>query len=401
MLTLRFVFAYSAFILLSSGYSLATILKVPEQTATIAGAISASSDGDTVLVSPGRYHENVRIEGRRIVLASNFIFDSSSTSISTTIIDGSSPTNPERGSCVTITGTGSAGSAVVGFTVTGGIGTFLGDRYAGGGFLVTTGSTLKIAYNSITGNSATSGGGISAYGSSPLIERNIVFENTSSRGGGLDMESSSAMVSRNVFAQNHASSSGGGARAFASGSAVITDNVFYNNTAITFGGLIFDATPPTARYNDFYGNTNGNVGGSVTPIGDTTCCRNFNGIRCDVYFNIFRNPLFASLQANSCSTACASPLIDAGSLIGLAIPFAGIRTDIGVCENHYLIGDVYPDVFVDITDLTWLIGYVYLGGTAPCPIRSGDWNCDGKVNLTDITKMINYIFKGGPGQCKN
>ena len=58
-------------------------------------------------------------------------------------------------------------------------------------------------------------------------------------------------------------------------------------------------------------------------------------------------------------------------------------------------GDVNSDDKVNLSDITTLISYVYLGGSAPSPLYTGDFNCDGKQNLTDITMVISYVYLGG------
>ena len=51
-------------------------------------AITASADGDTVLVYPGRYIENVRFNGKNITLASLEILTGDRDYVYSTIIDG-------------------------------------------------------------------------------------------------------------------------------------------------------------------------------------------------------------------------------------------------------------------------------------------------------------------------
>ncbi|HEX9917475.1 MAG TPA: dockerin type I repeat-containing protein [candidate division Zixibacteria bacterium] len=62
-----------------------------------------------------------------------------------------------------------------------------------------------------------------------------------------------------------------------------------------------------------------------------------------------------------------------------------------------LPGDANADTKVNVTDVIYLINYLFKGGPPPQPISAcGDFQCDGKVNVTDVIYLINYLFKGGP-----
>ncbi len=66
----------------------ATIIDIPDDYPTIQAGINAASNGDTVLIQPGIYYENIDCDGKSIMVTSNFIFDSDSSTIEQTIIDG-------------------------------------------------------------------------------------------------------------------------------------------------------------------------------------------------------------------------------------------------------------------------------------------------------------------------
>ena len=63
-------------------------IHVPMEATTIQAGVESSSNGDTVIVSPGVYVENVNFLGKAIVLASEYLTLGDSQSIINTIIDG-------------------------------------------------------------------------------------------------------------------------------------------------------------------------------------------------------------------------------------------------------------------------------------------------------------------------
>ena len=66
----------------------AEILNVPEDFETIQGAIDESEDGDTILVQPGVYEENLVLNRQDITLGSLFLTTGDADFITRTIIDG-------------------------------------------------------------------------------------------------------------------------------------------------------------------------------------------------------------------------------------------------------------------------------------------------------------------------
>ena len=63
----------------------------------------------------------------------------------------------------------------------------------------------------------------------------------------------------------------------------------------------------------------------------------------------------------------------------------------------YICGDVdNSDSGPDISDITYLVAYMFGGGPPP-PIReAADMDADGEIAINDLTFLVSYLFSGGP-----
>jgi hypothetical protein len=99
-------------------------------------------------------------------------------------------------------------------------------------------------------------------------------------------------------------------------------------------------------------------------------------------------------------TSNLSPLGTKGSLSLAAYTDPG-RTNF-VAERTFEVfvtmrsGDANGDCKVTVSDVVYIINYLFKGGPAPKPLKVADTNCDGKVTVSDVVYLINYLFKGGP-----
>jgi hypothetical protein len=66
----------------------------------------------------------------------------------------------------------------------------------------------------------------------------------------------------------------------------------------------------------------------------------------------------------------------------------------------FLRGDANGDRAINISDVVYLINYLFVGGSVPQPWQAGDVNCDGMINASDVVYLINYLFIGGPPPCE-
>jgi len=68
-------------------------IRVPADEDTIQDAIDVARDGDTILVSPGIYHEELVLDGKHITLASQYWESGDEDDIRRTVLDGRVPTD--------------------------------------------------------------------------------------------------------------------------------------------------------------------------------------------------------------------------------------------------------------------------------------------------------------------
>jgi len=201
------------FVLLITTCLYSTIINVPADQPTIQAGINVAVDGDTVLVQPDIYIENINYDGKNITVASLFLTTQDTIYISNTIIDGSQPANPDSGSVVTFESGEDLTAVLTGFTIENGIGNIytwyeLGTVARCGGGISCTDSSPNINNVRITANSLATGGnnfggGISCYNSSPSLTNITVTNNLASNsdhnhGAGLCFANNSSPSLSNV-----------------------------------------------------------------------------------------------------------------------------------------------------------------------------------------------------------
>lgn len=128
---MKFLF-FSAAVLFISLNAFGRIIEVPGDQPSIQAAIDASVNGDTVVVEPGTYFENIFFHHKNILLTSKFYETGDLSFITSTIINGSRPANADTASCVLIIDGEDSTAILQGFTITGGKGTSWKDEHSPG-----------------------------------------------------------------------------------------------------------------------------------------------------------------------------------------------------------------------------------------------------------------------------
>jgi parallel beta-helix repeat protein len=322
-------------------------------------------------------------------------------------------------------------------------------------------SNIIISSNDIIGtvslmNGPSYGGGVSCRFCSGTIEDNYISGNIAEYGGGIISNFCTFDIIGNLLQQNTGL---GAICSWMDISTTITNNIVTDNywlgiyiwegASITianntisedwYGGIFLEDAPSTSisnniisnvlngwgikcestlgaeiSHNDLWNNPQGAFSGCESNLGDTTWGENLNGIPCDSFYNIFRDPMYTDPQAGDFHLSNNSPCIDAGNNFAPNLPpvdFDGSPrivdgneddsavVDMGAFEYHLDRGDVNQDGVINIADVIYLINYLFIGGLAPSPLWIGDVNCDGAVDIGDVIYLINYLFCSGPAPC--
>ncbi len=315
------------FLLISRPAVAQTTIHVPADVPTIQDAINEAKNGDTVLVAPGTYNENIDFAGKSITVTSE---NSSSAGAANTIIMGSG------GATVTFQSNEPPTAILNGFTIT--------HPFPSGPATFGSGISISGASPTITGNSIiyNSGDGIWMTGpsSSPAIRGNNISWNVVGAGvtplspiclteecplwGGIGIEISdvgSVEISNNTIQSNNAGSQdgtwgGGGIWAYGAAKLMIEDNAIYGNI-----GLVGANDQP------------GGVGGiQVAGIEDLELIQNL------IYSNVVAGPFAAGVDIMTLDLTNHLP---SGTLTVVNNTIIGNQSGVGAGAEQFVVGE-YP-----------------------------------------------------------
>lgn len=394
--------------------AVADTINVPADQPTIQAGIDAAVNGDTVLVAPGMYVENIRFNGKAITVKSDVDGDPCTHDISpeTSIIDGGNPVNPKYGSVVSFFNGEGPDSVLEGFTLVNGTGTLIEGVRCGGGICFLNASSPIITSIKVVGNSADSGGGICCNSSpSPIITNTKITGNSAGVwGGGICCYDDSLTVTNTEIAKNTAHFVGGGVCFTGLSSATFSNTTIVGNTVEMTGGGIYcagEANSPTLTNSILW--DNGAVSGSEIYIdnslgGYTTFTINYSDVKgglASVHVDqgstlnwgsdmIEADPLFVNPANHDFHLTFKSPCKDSGDAATATelIDFEGDpriaygKVDMGADEFHphlYYTGVASPGNVIDMV----LIGmpqqptYIFLGSdilASPRQTKFGLWH---------------------------
>ncbi|HKT52386.1 MAG TPA: choice-of-anchor D domain-containing protein [Candidatus Angelobacter sp.] len=321
-----------------------TTIHVPADQPTIQAAINAAQPGDTVLVAPGTYVENINFQGKAITVAS-------SGGPSVTTIDGGG-----LDSVVKFTSGEGNGSVLKGFTIA-------------------------------HGNSEFNAGGIQINSSAPIIDGNVITNNqTCDSGAGLQIAFSSAIVRNNTISNNFRAGctggvGGGGISIRGAAGAQILNNVITGNsmpgTADGGGISLFAAGTPTISGNTISGNLASGNGGGIAMVNQSDA-------------NIFNNIIYGNSG-------------DQGGGIYFLVP-SGARGPFLV--NNTVVNNTAASgsaVFADGFDSTsQLVNNIFFSDTgSPVACGNGFGNTNGILPIFSFNDAFSPAALGFSGFCSN
>jgi hypothetical protein len=294
-------------IFLLIGITFATVINIPADFSTIQEGIDASSDGDTVLVQPSTYYENINFNGHNITLGSMFIMTGDTSYISQTVINGN-----QSGSVVIFENGEDSTAILSGIRLTGGIGTttFIdepGDGgIFGGGVLIHTADPI-LDHLIIIGNGANKGGGTAVIYSNTIISNSIISDNFTYAGlnenqngagifcyqspieiincrivnnssgyssGGINLRSSDSVILNSIIANNTAINSAAGINISNSSPTIINSLIYFNSSIIGAGILAWESSNPIIQNCTISYNTASNGSGMWIGTGSNPELRN-------------------------------------------------------------------------------------------------------------------------------
>jgi len=435
------------------------IVRVPGLASTIQEGIDLTTSGDTVLVAPGTYtgtgNRDIDYGGRNIVVVSE-------EGPEVTIIDCEGSQSESHRAFNFVSGEDSL-AVLSGFTITGGYGPDQDGSYVGGAIYLYGSSPTINDCKFDQNNAESGGAVYGANASATFSDCQFIMNTATNKGGAVACDNDASTFNNCEFTGNTGSNNGGAIAgnnmttsfdncviennsAIAGGAMYLNgfdgkrmSNVnlysclIYENTAQDYGGALYLEYNTVAQLHNCTLSDNQasiNSGILVTlscVLGLENCIIAYgiqgNGVLCqgpdqaeitcsniygneggdwtghigyleEQYGNLSEIPQFCDRANDDYSLTYPNSIcLPENNTCGVLIGTLG-----GGCYGYYC-GDANNDGAVNISDAVWIIGYVFVGGSAPYPYLSGDVNCDSAVNISDAVWIINLVFVGGNDPC--
>ncbi|MDF1545631.1 MAG: right-handed parallel beta-helix repeat-containing protein [bacterium] len=347
---------------------------VPSQYATLQEAVSASLSGDTIVIEPGVYggsgFVDVQVDGITLTILSSAGPDSTVFQL----VDANDET------ALRITDTAGLGQTVV---------MLEGLQFKNGHKTIICGRRIGLSLKNCEFINCAKG----IYDTSYVTEMPNVLGSVDSCyfsqcGVAIDVTANSDwLIRRSVFAYCNWAG-----MFYTDSGLVITDNVFAFNGE---GFYLSHTDSFMFKRNLFIGNNYAIFEDLWTHYVDTECNdfyenQNIFWILPDpvgTNGNFSADPLF-------CDNTYKYPLVMSTS------PLLPANNSCGVNIGNVSVGCICADIdnsgsSPDISDLTYLVDYMFSGGTPPVYINTADLDGIDGVNISDLTFFVDYLFGGG------
>lgn len=349
--------------LLAAPASAQSTINVPASAPTIQAGINAASNGDTVLVAPGTYFENIDFMGKAITVTS-------SGGPAVTTIDGG-----QKGIVVNFANNETRASVINGFTITDDAPPLPAQVTVRAFGILVAGANPTITNNIITNNR---GYGIEiSFGSAYISGNTISYTSTAgdpSQDFGCDYDDGDGIyiggtsntplgppvIDHNTIEQNVGHCLGGGIGLYAAPlSTIISNNIIANNQSLGFGGGVYETNGSVSLYqNLIYNNVSGVAGGGVyLSMGSE------DGATGPLNVFVTNNTIYGN-------TISLNTLIEDAWVDGSQVALPGYVSQAGFFNNLIIANDSYSAFACWPT-------YQYLSGAPPVVLNSDVINTGG------------------------
>ena len=320
--------------------------------ATIQGAINASIPGDEIIVHPGTYTERINYFSKELLIRS----------LEVPLVTVINVSGPGFAPAVRCEANLAAGTALVGFTITGA---------TNAGVFVFNSSRVEVRDCIFRNNSSTFvGGGIAVDNLSHVVAVNCLFhDNVAINGGAIGLIVSSGDVINCTIVRNRAT----GAPPFTGGGLFGLDSGFDIQNSILFGN-IGQEPGQQAQFdtpNQFMFSTVNH-----------TCMEGWDGSLGGTG-NFGSDPLFEDSSGSDFRLRSGSPCVDAGD--NSLVP-SGVTSDL-TGDPRFVDDPGAPDTGAGTAPLVDMGPFERV----PTPL-AGDVNCDGVVDLADGQAMVEVLI---------